>query len=61
MKTFQSVYPFDQSIVEEYALMDENTIDHKIALAEKAFKAWSHKDFDERSEVLKKAAFIFTA
>jgi len=53
MKSFKSIFPFDQSVIAEYKLMDEAAIEEALITAEACFPEWSKKKFAERSEVLK--------
>jgi len=58
MKEFTSIFPYDQSIIDVFPLMDEKTLDQKIALSAKAFKHWAAQGFGARADVLKKAAAL---
>lgn len=55
---FQSIFPFDQSLIAEYPVMKENEIAAKISNAEKAFRTWNYFNFSQRSEVLNKVASL---
>ena len=56
MKTFKSIFPYDQSVIAEYPLMPDDEIDNALSLAEIAFYSWSEKTFDERADVFKRIA-----
>lgn len=56
MKTFKSIFPYDQSVIAEYPLMPDDEIDAALSLSEIAFDAWSEKSFDERAGIFKKIA-----
>ena len=56
MKTFKSIFPYDQSVIAEYPLMPDDEIDNALSFAETAFYSWSEKTFEERAEVFKKIA-----
>ena len=40
MKTFKSINPFDQSVIEEYELITDQQLDDSLAKAELAFLHW---------------------
>ncbi len=56
MKSFKSVFPFDQTAIAEYKIMTDAEVDTALATAEKIFPYWSGKTFTERSEILKNVA-----
>ena len=58
MKVFQSIFPYNQKMIGEYPLMNQSEIDASLTQAEKAYKHWSSITYNERAEVLNKAAAI---
>ncbi len=58
MKTFKSIFPYNQTIINEYPLMNDAAIDAALQLSSKAFPAWSHQSFTERATILKKVAAL---
>lgn len=58
MPIFKSIFPFDQTVIAEYPLMDDAAIDKSLIQAEKAFKHWSSLSFAQRAEVLNRVASI---
>ena len=61
MKTFKSIFPFDQTEIAEYIIMSDAEIDKALQQSEKAFPIWSNKTFNERATVLKKVADLLLA
>jgi len=55
---FKSIYPFDQSLIAEYPLMNSSTVQEKLNLASVAFKDWKRTSFSHRSELMLKVASI---
>jgi len=53
MKSFKSIFPFDQTVIAEYKIMDSIAIDQALVTSEKCFIQWSAKTFAERAEILK--------
>ncbi|WP_153801230.1 NAD-dependent succinate-semialdehyde dehydrogenase [Foetidibacter luteolus] len=58
MSVFKSIFPYDQSLVDEFELMDDAELDDRINKSEKAYKHWSNLSFAARADVLKKVAQI---
>lgn len=58
MKSFKSIFPFDQTAIAEYKIMSDAEIDKALAASEKVFSYWSAKPFEERAEVLKNVASL---
>src|SRR6476620_2898517 len=54
MKSFKSIFPFDQTEVAAYNIMTEAEIDKALSLSEKAFQQWSNTTFVQRANVLKR-------
>jgi succinate-semialdehyde dehydrogenase / glutarate-semialdehyde dehydrogenase len=57
-KTFQSIYPYTQEVIAEYALMNDDAIETYLSQAEKAFRYWKKTSFDERSKLMQHVADI---
>ena len=53
MKSFKSIFPYNQTTIAEYELMSDADIDKALRQSEKIFPQWSNKTFDERATVLK--------
>jgi succinate-semialdehyde dehydrogenase/glutarate-semialdehyde dehydrogenase len=58
MKTFKSIFPYNQSVIAEYPLMPDDEIDTALTLSENAFYTWSEKSFNARAMVFKKIAAL---
>lgn len=56
MKSFKSIFPFDQTEIAEYKIMSDAEIDNALSTAEKVYPYWSAMPFEERAEVLKNVA-----
>jgi succinate-semialdehyde dehydrogenase/glutarate-semialdehyde dehydrogenase len=56
MKSFKSIFPFNQTQVAEYKLMTDAEINTALTTSAKAFLYWSNVPFEERAEVLKNVA-----
>lgn len=56
MTSFKSIFPFNQTEIAEYKIMDNAAIDNALALSEKIFPHWSGKPFEYRAEILKNVA-----
>ncbi|HEY2726990.1 MAG TPA: aldehyde dehydrogenase family protein, partial [Parafilimonas sp.] len=56
MKSFKSIFPFNQTEIAEYKIMSGAEIDKALARSEKIFLPWSNKTFDKRATVLKNVA-----
>lgn len=55
---FQSIFPYTQEVVAEYALMDDNAINKSIANAEQGFNVWKQLPFAQRAAVFNTVASI---
>ena len=53
---FQSINPFDQSVIGEFQPDDDLTINKKIATATKTFRSWRNETFSSRGGLMKRAA-----
>jgi succinate-semialdehyde dehydrogenase/glutarate-semialdehyde dehydrogenase len=53
MKSFKSIFPFDQTQIAEYKIMSDAEINEVLARSEKVFPYWSSQPFEERAEILK--------
>jgi succinate-semialdehyde dehydrogenase/glutarate-semialdehyde dehydrogenase len=58
MKSFKSIFPFDQTEIAAYKIMSDAEIDTALSTAEKIFPHWSYKTFSERAEVFKNIAAL---
>jgi len=58
MKSFKSIFPFNQTEIAEYKIMSDAEIDTALATSEKVFPYWSSMPFEERAEVLKNVASL---
>jgi succinate-semialdehyde dehydrogenase/glutarate-semialdehyde dehydrogenase len=58
MKTFKSINPFDQSVIEEYELITDQQLDDSLAKAELAFLHWRKFSFAERSKLFHQLAKV---
>lgn len=56
--TFQSIHPYDQTLIAEYEVMGDKAVHSALQKAEKAFGHWRKKTFAERALLLQKAAAI---
>ncbi len=56
MKSFKSIFPFNQTEIAAYKIMSNDEIDDALLNAEKTFFYWSNTTFQERAEVLKNVA-----
>jgi succinate-semialdehyde dehydrogenase / glutarate-semialdehyde dehydrogenase len=54
--TFQSIHPYDQSVIAEYPIMDANTLEHRLESASEAFEEWRKTSMQQRSDLLKRVA-----
>ena len=52
MKTFQSINPFDLSIVAEHEIMSESQINGALENAAHSFSSWKKTSFQKRSELI---------
>jgi len=55
---FQSIFPYTQDIIAEYALMDDNAINKSIAKAADGFNTWKNFSFARRALVFDAVASI---
>jgi len=58
MQVFKSIYPYDQTVIAEYPLMDDNAVNNSIAKSAKAFLQWKQNSFNTRAAVLINVAAI---
>ncbi|MFT4152654.1 NAD-dependent succinate-semialdehyde dehydrogenase [Parafilimonas sp.] len=58
MKSFKSIYPFNQTAIAEYKLMGDAEIDEALSGSEKMFPHWSRQPFEKRAEILKRVATL---
>lgn len=56
VKTFKSINPYDQSIIEEFPLIDSVTLRRKLELSAKAFDGWRKESFSARAQRMNKLA-----
>lgn len=56
MKIFQSLHPYDQSIIAEYPIMDGKELEHRLESASQALEAWRKTSMQQRSDLLKRVA-----
>ncbi len=56
MKSFKSIFPFDQTEIAEYKIMTDAEIDTALTNSEKVFPYWSNMLFEERAEVFRNVA-----
>lgn len=61
MKHFKSIFPYDQTVVAEYPVMNNREVGEKLELAETAFAHWSKTSFGTRSELIIRVAEILIA
>lgn len=55
---FKSINPYDQSVVAEFELLSDTTLEKKLVNAATAFKIWRRKSFGERGAAIHKIAKI---
>lgn len=55
---FRSIHPFDQSLIQEFPLMNASDIQNKLDNASKAFHDWKKTSFSHRSNLMLKVASI---
>jgi succinate-semialdehyde dehydrogenase / glutarate-semialdehyde dehydrogenase len=55
-KTFKSINPYNQSIMEEFPLIDNSTLQKKLELSAKAFESWRKESFHARGQRMNKLA-----
>jgi succinate-semialdehyde dehydrogenase/glutarate-semialdehyde dehydrogenase len=48
----RSINPYDQSLLEEFPIMDTAALDAKLSKAELAFKSWKRSSFAQRRELM---------
>ncbi len=56
MKSFQSIFPYNQQVIAEYPIMPDDEIDAALTLSENVFYSWRDKSFVQRAEVFTKLA-----
>src|SRR5580704_13101181 len=56
MKSFKSIFPFNQTEIAEYKIMSDAEIDTALTNSEKVFPYWSNMPFEERAEVFRNVA-----
>ncbi len=56
MKSFKSIFPFDQTEIAAYKIMSNAEIDTALTRSEKVFPYWSSMPFEERAEVFRNVA-----
>lgn len=61
MKKFTSIFPYDQSVIAEYELLSDKQLVTKTHVAAKGFLHWQQTPFNQRADVLLKAASILKA
>jgi len=61
MAVFQSIHPYDQSLVAEYPIMDGKTLESRLESAACGFRAWRITTMQTRSEFLKRTAALLRA
>jgi succinate-semialdehyde dehydrogenase / glutarate-semialdehyde dehydrogenase len=55
---FKSIHPFNQSVIEEFPLMNSSAVQTKLDLASKAFADWKKTSFAHRCSLMLKVASI---
>ncbi|XP_075704331.1 putative succinate-semialdehyde dehydrogenase [NADP(+)] [Rhinoderma darwinii] len=58
MKIFQTINPYDGSVINEYKSLSVQQVDIILQESQQAFLHWKKTSFQQRTEVLKKAALI---
>ncbi|MGZ3833023.1 MAG: NAD-dependent succinate-semialdehyde dehydrogenase [Mucilaginibacter sp.] len=58
MNIFKSIFPYNQQIIAEYPLMNDQDVDQALSKAEKGYAHWSVQSFAYRADVLNKVASI---
>ena len=53
---FQSIHPYDQSVIAEYPIIDGNTLQKRLESASEAFEEWRTSTMQQRSDLLKLVA-----
>lgn len=53
MQSFKSIFPFNQTVINEYKIMSDAAIDKALQTSEQGFVHWSKKTFNERAAILK--------
>lgn len=61
MKTFRSVNPFDQSVVAEHPLMNDEQLFNALSLSATAYENWKNSSFSRRSDLLLHVAAVLRA
>ena len=57
-KVFKSIFPYNQQLIAEYALMDDQAVDHALTKTAKAYRHWSEQSFAYRADILNNVAGI---
>jgi succinate-semialdehyde dehydrogenase/glutarate-semialdehyde dehydrogenase len=60
VKTFKSIFPYNQTVLAEYPVMSLTDIADKIQNAERAFQYWQKESYDNRSQILHRVASLLT-
>jgi succinate-semialdehyde dehydrogenase / glutarate-semialdehyde dehydrogenase len=53
---FKSINPYNQALIGEFPLDDDQKIDSKLELATAAYRSWKNESFSRRGELMKKLA-----
>lgn len=59
--TFQSLHPYDQSLIAEYPLISEQMLEQRLESASIGFQFWRQTSFQKRSDLLKQVAILLRA
>lgn len=59
--TYQSLNPFDGTLVETFADLDDAALETKITAADACFQTWRHTSFADRATIIAKAGQILHA
>jgi succinate-semialdehyde dehydrogenase/glutarate-semialdehyde dehydrogenase len=58
---FQSIHPYDQSVIAEYPLISEQTLESLLESASQGFQHWRTTSLQTRSDLLKRVAMLLRA
>ncbi len=58
MKSFKSIFPYNQNSIAEYQVMSDEEIDAVLDLSENVFYSWRNKSFGERASVFTSLAHL---
>ena len=61
MKTFKSINPFDQSLIAEHSLMNDEQLEKAFLKAQSAFNQWKQVSFSQRSELFHQLGKVLRA